>query len=426
MHCPIGTCHRLRDWSLACQTWRFAKFAPRTRQLHGLVLPASQFQDILEDVGETCAAYGQHPLAQLTPSRRGLALQAVAQSVLQSSTGAKVEAPAPGPDACERRRSALQAAYDFTMSGKRIECKSAQLYWSRSDFRWQAHFRAIKLNQDIFDDLYLTLYTPSSLLILKHDLRTRVHRQGVLTSSHGCSVVVTGSKHMRCWKEAACHIVHALFSPPSRCEQLAVLDVNGPEVKEALSGAPGAPESFGKQHSESAFDGTPLQYASPAVRGLRVEALAFEIDRLRHPQARFRRSVGEKAAASCLKGLHASSADWLRDDIRLEVKHSRLQFREDIGCWFCTFSNIKFASDRTGTAQMFDELWLAVFSPFGLHFLKHNGVFGVSSQGLNKCQGARIRVVGPANEPNVKAALEQILCKLTCGGCEPIATVLFD
>ncbi|CAE7506842.1 unnamed protein product [Symbiodinium sp. CCMP2456] len=410
-----------KRWSLAGKLWPVAIAALSSRGLRRLVLAASAFSDILEDAGETAAAYGGHPLAQLTPARRGQVLQDVVQSVLRRCYRSEVAMPLPRLNARGVACGSHQAEYDFSLSGRRVECKSAQLYWCRGNARWQAQFRHIKLHRNQFDDLYLALYTPSDLLILQHDLYTLVHSQGKLDVERGVGIRVGGPKHERSWSVAACHIRERFLNPPSNCRFVARLDANGPEITEGLSGVR---ESFALQLSHHAFDGTPLQHASPTVRGLRVEALAFEIDKMLNAPARFRRSFSEKTAASCLKGLPASSCDWLRNDIRVEVKHSRLQFDESRGRWLCSFSGLKTASAISGAAQMFDELWLAVFSPIGLHFLKCSGMFGATL--ARRSEGTRFYVHGPAHEPDVHSALQHILDKMTKGGCCLIATVLFD
>ncbi|CAE7945001.1 unnamed protein product [Symbiodinium sp. KB8] len=361
---------------------------------------------------ETAAAYGGHPLAQLSPARRGQVLQDVVQSVLRRCSGTEVARPRPRLNVRGTACGSHQAEYDFTVGGRRVECKSAQLYWCRGSARWQAQFRHIKLHQNQFDDLYLALFTPSDLLILQHDLFTLVHSRGKLDVERGTGIRVGGPKHERSWSVAARHIRERFLNPASNCRLVARLDANGPEITEGLLRVRG---SFALQLCHRAFDGTPLQYASPTVRGLRVEALAFEIDKMLNAPARFRRSPSEKTAASCLKGMPAFSCDWLRDDIRVEVKHSRLHFDESRGRWLCCFANIKTASATSGAAQMFDELWLAVFSPRGLHFLKCSGTFGATLAW--RSEGARFCVYGPAHEPDVHSALTTILDKMTEGGC---------
>ena len=412
---------RSRRCRLAGKLWPVASAAPSLQGLRRLVLPASLFGDILEDAGETAAAYARHPLAQLSPARRGRVLQDVVLSVLRRCSGTEVAMPPPRLNVHGTACGSHQAEYDFAVGGRRVECKSAQLYWCRRSARWQAQFRDIKLHRNQFDDLLLALYTPSDLLILQHDLYTLVHSQGKLDVERGTGIRVVGPKHERSWSVAASHIRERFLNPASNCRFVARLDANGPEITEGLLCLRG---SFALQLSHRAFDGTPLQHASPTVRGLRIEALAFEIDKMLNATARFRRSFSEKTAASCLKGLPAFSCDWLRDDIRVEVKHSRLQFDESRGRWLCSFNNIKTASAISGAAQLFDELWLAVFSPSGLHFLKRSGTFGATLAW--RSAGARFCVFGPRHEPDVHAALTTILDKMTDGGWCLIATVLFN
>ena len=385
-----------------------------------LLLPASRFKHILEDVGDVCLLYGSHPLARLPPAKRGNVLQDVVRGVLSQRFGEQAQSPEPELDINGRLRRRGAESYDFALGGRRIECKSAQLYWDRSVMAWMARFRNIKLNQDLFDDLYLALYSPDSLLILQHDLRTRMYSQGRLSEERGYAIQLRSGRNLA-WKEGLEDIVQQLLCPGSNCQLIAMLSVPGPEVAAALERAEGG---VAQHLTKQAYEGTPLQYASPTVRGLRVEAVAFDIDKLLNPDASFLRTCKEKSGHNSLKGLHSASADWLRDTCRIEVKHSRMSFNQTHQYWRCMFSDIKFASVKTGMAQYFDELWLAVFSPRGLHFFKHKAGFGMPADTAHaRCAGGRIYVYGPKKQPDVNLALERILVNLCRGGCEPVATV---
>ncbi|CAE6950875.1 unnamed protein product [Symbiodinium sp. CCMP2592] len=388
-----------------------------------LVVPAREFREILEDVGETSRAYAGNPLAQLSPNRRGHVLQnAVRQVLSQKHSDMQVKGPTPGISIRGARLRPDQAKYDFSIGGRRVECKSAQLCWCQSEVRWTARFSGIKLEQNYFDDLYLALFTPSNVLVLQHDLHTCMSRAGRRTSEFGWRVNVGGGKHQTNWRDAMVALAKQLFKADSNCRRVAVLQVHGPEISAALSHAL---RSRSKELADKFYKESPLQLANPSSRGLQIEAVAFELDKRMHPEAFFLRSAAEKAGAGgSLRGLHAASADWLRNGTRIEVKHGALLFKEQRCVWTCSFTGIRSTSVLQGDVRNFDELWLVVLSPRGLHFFRDDGGLGIA-KASHLGRGGCIQVCGPYNEPDPHAALEPILHKLICRGCTLLATVLF-
>jgi hypothetical protein len=75
----------------------------------------------------------------------------------------------------------------------------------------------------------------------------------------------------------------------------------------------------------------------------------------------------------------------------------------------------------------FDELLLALYTPAGVYFYRHDGQLGVSSVGLlTAVTGHDIKVYGPRGERDWSAALhESILPKLDTSDCEQLAIVTF-
>ena len=98
-----------------------------------LVIPAREFNDMLEDVSETSIAYSGQLLAQLSPARRGHVLQDVLQQVLsQRYPDMQVQDPVLGLDKNGKLLDSRRAKYDFSIGGRRVECKSAKVSWCRS------------------------------------------------------------------------------------------------------------------------------------------------------------------------------------------------------------------------------------------------------------------------------------------------------
>ena len=100
-------------------------------------------------------------------------------------------------------------------------------------------------------------------------------------------------------------------------------------------------------------------------------------------------------------------------------------FDQDRQCWYCGFSRIKCAGANVRETNMFDELWLVIYSPFGLHFLKHPGNF---DPGMRQSpRGRHLRLSAPKHMLDIKEALDLMLVKIEVDwGCQPLATVLWD
>ena len=144
----------------------------------------------------------------------------------------------------------------------------------------------------------------------------------------------------------------------------------------------------------------PLSTLNPALRGLRVQQVAYEVDQTLNRNSIF--------STDC------SGADWTRNGIRVEVKHGQMCFRKAEQRWTCTFSGIKCAAAGARDHDFFDELWLVVYSPLGLHFLKHPGgtrLYVTTGLQIYDC-GGYISIAGPAGVQNVQAALKTILRKM--------------
>lgn len=82
----------------------------------------------------------------------------------------------------------------------------------------------------------------------------------------------------------------------------------------------------------------------------------------------------------------------------------------------------------TREQDVFDELWLVVYSPIGLHFFKHpGGTVGYVETGLRMNEnGPNIVFTASAHVLDVEAALEVIMQKMEQKGCHLFAEVLWD
>ena len=126
------------------------------------------------------------------------------------------------------------------MDGRKVECKSAQMSWDKGKKSWRALFTRVKLpwpgfrNQAPFDDLYLTLFSPDRLHIIKHDRRTGVSKAGKQTGSNGHQIVVGAAAGQECWQSARSQILDKFLAKGHR-ELVARIDLPATEVMAFLA-----------------------------------------------------------------------------------------------------------------------------------------------------------------------------------------------
>ncbi|CAK9043122.1 unnamed protein product [Durusdinium trenchii] len=386
-------------------------------QFRSLVLSASQFQHILNDAGRTSEVFMRHSghaLSLLSGTRRGMILQDFCRKELaRLHPHSKIEEPLRSTCCNGARRSASQAEYDFGMDARKVKCRSAQMSWNRAMMRWRVLFPKVKLprsgfwDEAAFDDLYLTIFSPNSLHIIKHDLQTGVSTVGKQTESHGHQISVQGTRGQECWQTARHHILNRFLT--KGCELVSSVDLSAVEVSNWLT-----QQIEGlRAPQDLAYQGVPLNYMAPQLRGLRIQAAAFEVDQILHPNCSFSRSC--------------SDIDWFRGAVRVELKSGQMCYNKVQRRWRCSFQNIKCECQAARDHDLFDELWLAIYSPLGIHNLKHpGGQVRFSMTGLNQqVFGQQINVYSSRNVLDVREALDEMLQKMEAWGCQPLATILW-
>ena len=388
------------------------------RQWRPLVLSASQFLHILGKPDLTSQAYighAGHELSLLSRPRRGKILEQFCKKELaRLNPNSKVEEPTEGIRCNGSRKPTSQAEYDFMLNGRKSECKSAQMSWNQHGQYWRLLFHKVKLpwpgfrDQAPFDDLYLIMFSPDSLHILKHDLQSRVSTAGKRTGSSGHAISVSGARGQERWQTARSQILDK-FLTAGHCELVAHIDLSAAEVRAFLTQQM---EGMAARQDHE-YKGVPLNHTGPELRGFQIEKVAFEVDQILHPNVPF------KLSRAC------SDVDWARGDVKVENKHGQMLFDPDRQGWYCSFSRIQCAGEGAREHNLFDELWLAIYSPFGLHFLKHPGDFDPSvTQGP---RGRKLTFRAPKRMLDVKEALDHMLLKMEVDWCcQPLATVLWD
>ena len=380
-----------------------------------VTLDASQFKHLWEDVGRTALPYDGHPLAQLNSQRRGALLQEWACQMLKDANPkALFKEAIPGRRVNGQRRNASQAEYDFLLDDRKGEVKSSQLRWEKS--RWRVLFKGVKFphlmswNTSSFEDLYLVLFSPKWLHLVKHDFQTGVSRAGLETEFLGYHIRINGSRNSLCWEESLQTILDKLCTQGG-CSLIAKTDILETWILDMCNKYEG--------FASRLYRRTPFGTMSPPLRGLRLQRVVWEIDKFLHPRSFFEQCSSEHTCSGSMRGQHNASVDWIRDGKRVEVKSAQLSFSKSCQDWSCLFSSIKHGC--------FDELLLAIYSPRGLDVFKHDGFFALSTMGVaTETWGKRIYVRAPSGELDPICALQFIEAKLEANNCPRIARIFWD
>ena len=136
----------------------------------------------------TYNTYKGLPLADLSEKERGDNLENVVRNVVEEITGEKSHKPDPGTTLTGKKRARTSAPFDFYLTSRKCEVKSSQLGWDKDKKCFRAKFSNIK--QNMYDDLYLALYTPSGVYIYKHDDKYGISTTGKTQESCGGKISI--------------------------------------------------------------------------------------------------------------------------------------------------------------------------------------------------------------------------------------------
>ena len=339
-------------------------------------------------------------------------LRGLCRSVLTSTyPHLQVQEPLPGNRVSGGRRSVQQASWDWTLGGRKVECKSCRLSWVGRLNTWRVCFASVKFAEPdsrthaLFDDLYLVVDKPDAVHILKHDLRTGVTRQGAATSIRGHNIIVRGNAGTSDWRSAWNTVLQKLCQATGRCETIEEIPLTDLRLLSAV---------FQEEEEDSMYRRygcDPLSDFSPTARASHVEQIGFDIDQKLNPKSTFFRQGGR------------FSVDWIRDTVRVELKHARI-VKMKAGSWRCCFSNIKCAADGLRQANAFDELWLALYSPLGIDFFQSCGHLRYTSVGVRgPVFGVDLDLRTPGHHTEVGEALRAFQWQLEQAGCRFTASV---
>ena len=166
--------------------------------------------------------------------------------------------------------------------------------------------------------------------------------------------------------------------------------------------------------SQAAVAGIPMSNMSREKRGKRIQEIGFAIDRRLHSRCEFGYTKGNR-------GLSNAPADWMRANERVELKSCGLTFSRSRNRWQCEFQHIK--------PDLFDELWLAIYTSVGIHFCRSQWCRGLGfcKAGVaTEIRGHTLVFCGPKGELDPLAALKTIQAKMISRGCELFAIVEWE
>ncbi len=373
---------------------------------HFVTLGASQFKHIWADAGRTAEPYNKHRLAIMNSARRSMVLQDWARKMLEeTTTNCLVQDPVPGRRTDGTRRGVYHAEYDFLFNRRRVEVKSSQLRWDHQSRKWKVSFGVVRFGS--FDDLFLVIFSPHGLDLIKHDQKTGISRPGLATECRGSTVSICGSAN---WKNSI-DIILSKLCEGGNSFHLGRTSIDEPACKTLCDHHDG--------YTSQLYREVPLASMSPQLRGLRVQKIVMEVDNLIHANSTFAEPGPEERIDGKKRGKNMASYDWSRDGKRIEVKHSQLSFYKAKRLWYCAFQGVKHAC--------FDELLLVIYSPSGLDIFKHDGSYGLRDTGVStETVGRRIVVEVRADDMNPLSALKMIQAKLESNGCLHLAQILWD
>ena len=180
-----------------------------------------------------------------------------------------------------RGRGSNNASYDFELGDRRVAIKSSRLQWVPHVRYWQVRFYKVKMHSTMFDDLYLVVLSPSGLSLIKHDLATGIMSDGRRTETHGYRIIVYGTRDAAGWEKDVDMILLKLCRGGS-CNLIARDSFGHPTLRDLLSTFKAS-----RTPCQALWDGIPMSNMSSEKRGLRIQAMGFDVDQRLHPGGHF-------------------------------------------------------------------------------------------------------------------------------------------
>ena len=176
---------------------------------------------------------------------------------------------------------------------------------------------------------------------------------------------------------------------------------------------------FEEGPTEKIYQGTPMSGLGQAQQGKTLQEWARKVLEEKYPETEILDPESGLCRNGSLRGRNQAEYDFLMGGRRVEIKSARLGWNSTR--WGVQFQGVKISCAERKEAA-FDDLYLVIVSPGGLHLIKHDLSTGVSTRGqATAVIGHRVQVSGSRSSTCWKEALKTIL-RLLCqrGSCSVI------
>ena len=178
---------------------------------------------------------------------------------------------------------------------------------------------------------------------------------------------------------------------------------------------------FEEGPTEKIYQGTRISGLGQAQQGKILQEWARKVLEDKYPETEILDPESGLCSNGSLRGRHQAEYDFLMGGRRVEIKSTRLGWDSFHRRWRVQFQAVKTSGAERKEAA-FDDLYLVIVSPGGLHLIKHDLSTGVSTAGkATAVIGHRVKVLGSKSSNCWKEALKTILRTL-CeqGSCSVI------
>ena len=154
---------------------------------------------------------------------------------------------------------------------------------------------------------------------------------------------------------------------------------------------------FQEGPTELVYSGTPAGIIKKNAQGRLGRAWARKVLREKNPKIEILDpKPGTCSDGRMRRGAYQAEYDFVLDGRKVEVKSARMTWfsTSQRGAWHLRFKAVKLPYGELARAA-FDDLYLVIMSPNGMHLIQHDLVTGVGAQGKSTEVGGHvIRVYG--------------------------------
>lgn len=303
------------------------------------------YGDLLDATNPSERAYEGVPLATCG-AKRGTIIEDAVRRFIEQREGVVATVPTGETTHVGTKRGRHNATCDFMIGSVRYEVKSAGLNYHPSRCGWEATWQHIKPN--LHDVLILALYSPYGIDMYKHDAMLGVRSNGTRIQISG------GRSHI--------DLSDGLDDIRAKMKHMHIGQLSFDDLGDVTT-----------TRTQSAYLGVSLATRSAKVRGDILERIA-----LRMLSWKFGLVAHEPHMTHCVNGSsrarHCREYDALMGDRRVEIKSSQLT--HDGTRWSFRFKSIH--------PDAYDDLYLVMYTPTGVHVYAHDHVLGVSKCAQSK------------------------------------------